>query len=98
MNKNFDATLFNQAKRELENFIFVVFIIMFVSGFLSNIILNLTAVKDAGYSFVDYMMTSDFGFVVLSWDYSSTWLIVSLILFICGFVGIVASFGGVLRR
>jgi len=44
------------------------------------------------------MMTSDFGFVVLSWDYNATWLIVSLVLFIGGFLGVIASFGGFLRQ
>lgn len=98
MNKNFDATLFHQAKRELSGFILVVSVIMFVSGILSNAVLGFTATKDAGYSFFDYMMTSHFGFVVLSWNYNSIWLIVSLVLFIGGFLGVIASFGGALRR
>lgn len=97
MNKNFDATLFRQAKRELSGLVLVVSVIMFVSGFLSNVVLSFTAIKSAGYSFMDYMMTSDFGFVVLSWNYNSTWLIISLALFIGGFLGVVASFGGELR-
>ena len=92
MNNNFNTALRAQSKREFAGLMFVVFAVMAVSGFLSNAVLNFTAVKDAGYSFFDYMMTSDFGFVVLSWNYNSLWLVISLIAFVGGFFGAVFFF------
>lgn len=92
MNNTFNTTLHTQAKREFAGLMFVMFAVMTVSGFLSNVVLNFTAVKDAGYGFFDYMMTSDLGFVVLSWNYNSLWLVISLIVLVGSFIGVVALF------
>lgn len=87
-NRNFDLY---RAKREFAGFMAVVFGFMTVAGMLSNLILSVSAVRDAGHSFFEYLQISGFGFMLLNWDYNSIWFIVSIVLFVGGFLGFIAT-------
>lgn len=64
-----------------------VFPLMIAAGMILNLINVVSAVREAGMSFGDFLMVSDFGWLVLTWANNPVLVVAALTLFIVGFFG-----------
>lgn len=65
----------------------VIFGVMFVSGMFVNVVHLLSIASSTNMSFFDYLSVSDFGWTTLMWNNNPALVVVSLVLFIIGFIG-----------